>query len=49
MVVSHARQFYGGPPKFKPNPLLARGFLPKRADRRSAIPICARRAEDGRS
>lgn len=26
MVVSHARQFYGGPPKFKPNPLLARGF-----------------------
>jgi hypothetical protein len=26
MVSSHARQFYGGPPKFKPNPLLARGF-----------------------
>ena len=26
IVVSHARQFYGGPPKFKPNPLLARGF-----------------------
>ena len=26
MVVSHARQFRGGPPKFKPNPLLARGF-----------------------
>ena len=26
MVLSHARQFYGGPPKFKPNPLLARGF-----------------------
>lgn len=26
MVVSHARQFYGGPPNFKPNPLLARGF-----------------------
>jgi hypothetical protein len=26
MVVSHARQFYGGPPKFKPNPKLARGF-----------------------
>jgi hypothetical protein len=26
MVVSHARQFYGGPPKFKPNPRLARGF-----------------------
>jgi hypothetical protein len=26
MVVSHARQFYGGPPKFKPNPRLAHGF-----------------------
>ncbi len=26
MVVSHARQFYGGPPKFRPNPRLARGF-----------------------
>lgn len=26
MVLSHARQFYGGPPKFKPNPLLAKGF-----------------------
>jgi hypothetical protein len=26
MVLSHARQFYGGPQKFKPNPLLARGF-----------------------
>jgi hypothetical protein len=26
MVLSHARQFYGGPPKFKPNPMLARGF-----------------------
>jgi hypothetical protein len=26
MVLSHARQFNGGPPKFKPNPLLARGF-----------------------
>jgi hypothetical protein len=26
LVVSHARQFYGGPPKFKPNPRLARGF-----------------------
>ncbi|MGA7832814.1 MAG: hypothetical protein WCA21_17795 [Terracidiphilus sp.] len=26
IVVSHARQFYGGPQKFKPNPLLARGF-----------------------
>ena len=26
MVLSHVRQFNGGPPKFKPNPLLARGF-----------------------
>jgi hypothetical protein len=26
MILSHARQFYGGPPKFKPNPKLARGF-----------------------
>jgi hypothetical protein len=26
MMLSHVRQFYGGPPKFKPNPLLARGF-----------------------
>jgi len=26
MVLSHARQFYGGPPKFKPDPRLARGF-----------------------
>jgi hypothetical protein len=26
MVISHARQFYGGPPKFKPNPKLMRGF-----------------------
>jgi hypothetical protein len=26
MVLSHARQFHGGPPKFKPNPRLAHGF-----------------------
>ncbi|MGD0730891.1 MAG: hypothetical protein ABR956_06485 [Terracidiphilus sp.] len=26
MVLSHARQFYGGPPKFRANPKLARGF-----------------------
>ena len=26
MVVSHARQFYGGPPKFRPNRRLTRGF-----------------------
>ena len=30
MVLSHARQFYGGPPKFKPNPRLARGFNAER-------------------
>ena len=44
MVLSHARQFYGGPPKFRPNPLLARGFSAEQSGRRSAIPICARRA-----
>jgi hypothetical protein len=26
MMLCHARQFYGGPPKFRPNPKLARGF-----------------------
>lgn len=26
MMLSHSRQFYGGPPKFKPNPKLLRGF-----------------------
>jgi hypothetical protein len=26
MMLSHARQFDGGPPKFKPNPMLLRGF-----------------------
>lgn len=26
MVLSHARQFDGGPPKFRPNPALMRGF-----------------------
>ncbi len=26
MILSHSRQFYGGPPKFRPNPLLLRGF-----------------------
>ena len=26
LVLSHSRQFKGGPPKFRPNPLLARGF-----------------------
>lgn len=26
IMVSHSRQFYGGPPRFRPNPLLAHGF-----------------------
>ncbi len=26
IMVSHVRQFYGGPPKFRPNPKLIRGF-----------------------
>ena len=26
MILSHSRQFYGGPPKFRPNPMLLRGF-----------------------
>ena len=26
ILVSHARQFYGGPPKFRPNPKLLHGF-----------------------
>jgi hypothetical protein len=26
LVLSHARQFYGGSPKFRPNPKLVRGF-----------------------
>jgi hypothetical protein len=26
IVLSHARQFHGGPPKFRPNPMLAHGF-----------------------
>lgn len=26
IVLSHVRQFYGGPPRFRPNPMLLRGF-----------------------
>lgn len=26
MILSHVRQFYGGPPKFRPNPALLHGF-----------------------
>ena len=31
MMLSHARQFFGGPPKFKPNPKLLRGFSGEQA------------------
>jgi hypothetical protein len=31
MMLSHARQFYGGPPKFRPNPKLLRGFSGEQA------------------
>ena len=31
MVLSHARQFYGGPPKFKPNSKLLHGFAGEQA------------------
>jgi hypothetical protein len=31
MLLSHARQFHGGPPRFRPNPLLAHGFTADRA------------------
>jgi hypothetical protein len=30
MILSHARQFYGGPPKFRPNPKLLKGFAADR-------------------
>ncbi len=46
MVLSHARQFYGGPPKFKPNPLLARGFNAEES--RSPIHDLNLRAQGGR-
>jgi hypothetical protein len=46
MVLSHARQFYGGLPKFKPNPLLARGFNGE--DRRPPIRDPNLRAQGGR-
>jgi hypothetical protein len=46
MVLSHARQFYGGPPKFKPNPLLARGFSAE--DDRGPIRDPNLRAQGGR-
>jgi hypothetical protein len=33
LMLSHARQFYGGPPKFKPNPKLMHGFDAERERR----------------
>ncbi len=41
MVLSHTRQFYGGPPRFKPNPRLARGFSGEQQRLRFPTPICA--------
>lgn len=38
IMVSHERQFHGGPPKFRPNPLLARGFDADRAQPAIADP-----------
>ncbi len=32
ILLSHARQFHGGPPKFRPNPMLARGFSGEEAE-----------------
>jgi hypothetical protein len=32
MVLSHVRQFSGGPPKFRPNPKLAPGFNSEQSD-----------------
>ncbi len=46
MVLSHARQFYGGPPKFKPNPKLARGF---NAEQRPAAALRPQPALAGRT
>jgi hypothetical protein len=38
MVLSHARQFSGGPPKFKPNPMLLHGFTGEQAQPPTADP-----------
>jgi hypothetical protein len=46
MILSHGRQFYGGPPKFKPNPLLARGFAAE--DERTPIHDPNLRPQGGR-
>ncbi len=46
MMLSHSRQFYGGPPKFRPNPLLLRGF--DAAQGRPAISDPNLRSQGGR-
>jgi len=46
MVLSHARQFYGGPPKFRPNPKLAHGFSGEQD--RPPVPDPNLRAQGGR-
>jgi hypothetical protein len=46
MMLSHARQFYGGPPKFRPNPLLAHGFDAEQS--RSAVRDPNLRSQGGR-
>lgn len=46
ILVSHARQFYGGPPKFKPNPKLLRGFSAEES--RPAVNDPNLRAQGGR-
>ena len=42
MALSHARQFYGGPPKFKPNPRPCTDSREMRNVRRWMIRKCAR-------
>lgn len=32
IILSHARQFHGGPPRFRPNPMLLRGFNAEQDD-----------------
>jgi hypothetical protein len=48
MVISHSRQFTGGPPKFRPNPRLARGFTAEQ-DRPPIADPNLRRQGSGRS
>jgi len=44
MVLSHVRQFNGGPPKFKPNPKLIRGFSAEESRPPVSDPNLARKA-----